>query len=154
MTATSESATAHAATSGPPPHPVWRRRGHRVLVVLLALGLVAALLVWAIPAPPSRLTLATGFAGGAYEHFGQRYAQALAASKVTVTLRPTQGSLENLALLSRADAPIQAAFVQGGVGAKPGRMLRVRSTNKRTESTCLSAATGRPAAGSARGSTG
>ncbi|MDL5031563.1 TAXI family TRAP transporter solute-binding subunit [Pelomonas sp. APW6] len=123
MTATSKPATAPAAPSGPPLGPAWRRRGYRVLVVLLALGLVAALLVWAIPAPPSRLTLATGFPGGAYEHFGQRYAQALAASKVTVTLRPTQGSLENLALLSRADAPVQAAFVQGGVGdaaAYPG----------------------------------
>ncbi len=91
--------------------------------LLLALALVAGLLIWTIPAPPNHITIATGFKGGAYEHFGQRYAQALSASKVTVTLRPTQGSLENLALLTRGDKPVQAAFVQGGVGdggAYPG----------------------------------
>lgn len=98
------------------PTPGWRRRVQRILTGVLTLALIAALLVWAIPSPPTRLTLATGFTGGAYEHFGQRYAQALAASKVTVTLRPTQGTLENLALLSRREAAVQAAFVQGGVG--------------------------------------
>lgn len=106
-----------------PSAPLWPRTGRKVALLLLALALVAGLLIWAIPAPPSHITLATGFKGGAYEHFGQRYAQALAASKVKVALRPTQGSLENLALLSRGDAPVQAAFVQGGVGdgaAYPG----------------------------------
>ena len=101
----------------------WRRAGRRWALVLAGLAGVAGLLMWAIPAPPNHLTIATGFKGGAYEHFGQRYAQALAASKVQVTLRPTQGTLENLALLSRADHPVQAAFVQGGVGdgqAYPG----------------------------------
>jgi len=111
------------ASSALTPPSFWQRAGRRTALLLAVVAAVAGLLVWAIPSPPTQLTIATGFKGGAYEHFGQRYAQALAASKVKVALRPTQGSLENLALLSRAEHPVQAAFVQGGVGdaaAYPG----------------------------------
>lgn len=66
------------------------------------------------PNPPRHVVLATGSAQGAYHEFGQRYVKALAAHGITVELRETQGTLENLALLRDDDSHVEIAFVQGG----------------------------------------
>ena len=62
--------------------------------------------------PPRKITLATGPEQSAYEEFGKRYAQALATHGIQVTLRPSQGSAENLRLLQ--DGEVDIGFVQGG----------------------------------------
>lgn len=80
--------------------------------VALALLLLALAYWWLDPMPPRSITLATGPEQSAYAEFGKRYAQALARHGIQVTLRPTQGSAENLTLLQ--DGEVEIGFVQGG----------------------------------------
>ena len=78
----------------------------------------AALLVGAYalldPAPPKRVVLATGPEQSAYAAFGKRYADELSRYGITVELRPTLGSRENLRLLRNGKESVDLAFVQGG----------------------------------------
>jgi len=85
--------------------------------VALALLLLALAYWWLDPMPPRNITLATGPEQSAYAEFGKRYAQALATHGIQVTLRPTQGSAENLRLLQ--DGEVEIGFVQGGSNEAP-----------------------------------
>jgi hypothetical protein len=80
--------------------------------VLLAIGLLVLAYLWLDPAPPRSVTLATGPAQSAYDAFGKRYRQALAANGIDVVLLPSQGSSDNLRLLREGKADL--GFVQGG----------------------------------------
>lgn len=68
------------------------------------------------PAPPSHFTIATGSEGGAYYRYAQQYKALLAKHGVTINVRSTKGSVENLELLRAQDGDVQVAFVQGGAG--------------------------------------
>ena len=81
-------------------------------VLLLALGLLAAVYWWLDPQPPRTVTLATGPADSAYADFGQRYAQALARDGIQVKLLTTDGPVSNLQALR--DGRADVAFVRGG----------------------------------------
>jgi TRAP transporter TAXI family solute receptor len=91
--------------------------------ILLIVGPVAALVVGAIwlafqfvePEPPRRIAIATGGQAGGYYAFGQRYAAVLKRHGVTLDVRPTAGSIENVALLSDPQSGVGAALLQGGV---------------------------------------
>ena len=85
---------------------------------LLALALLWGAYQWLQPNPPRHVVLATGVPQSAYAEFGKRYATALARHGITVELRNTQGSAENLDLL-RNDSGVDIAFVQGGTWLKP-----------------------------------
>lgn len=91
---------------------------------ILAKALIAALCltgaIWIVlehvnPPPPSTITIATGFRGGAYEYFGKQYREILARSHVTLHLRLTDGTGENLKLLRDPNSGVDIALVQGGV---------------------------------------
>ena len=76
------------------------------------------------PAPPTRITIATGGPNGAYYAFGHRYREILARDGVTLEVLETNGSLENIALLESPDAGVDVAFVQGGTeGHARGKTL-------------------------------
>lgn len=83
----------------------------------LGLLLVAAgcALAWHFvgPAPPRLVRLATGPEGSAYREVAESWAAALGRQGVAVTLRPTEGALENLALLR--DGQVDLAPLQGGL---------------------------------------
>jgi len=83
-------------------------------LVLLSLLLLVLAYWWLDPTPPRTVTLATGQPRGAYAQFGERYVQILKRHGIQVTLRGTQGSAENLALLRDAKSGVDVAFVQGG----------------------------------------
>ncbi len=88
---------------------------------IAAMLLLAGLLLFAgyralDPTPVRHIVLATGPDQGAYGEFAKRYQPLLAAQGVSVTLRKTQGSAENLALLRDPASGVQVAFVQSGVG--------------------------------------
>ena len=83
-------------------------------LAILGVGLAVAAYWWLNPTPPKTVTLATGPAQSAYEAFGQRYQEALAASGIEVVLLPSDGSSSNLQLLR--DGRADLAFVQGGTG--------------------------------------
>jgi uncharacterized protein len=100
----------------------------------LALWAVAAALTavvvglslrFADPFPPTRIVLATGQPGGAYDGFGREYQSRLAREGLRVELRRTAGSVENLERLLRGE--VDVAFVQGGTYPllkDPGGRLR------------------------------
>jgi TRAP-type uncharacterized transport system substrate-binding protein len=84
--------------------------GPFIVLGLLLLGLA----YWALdPTPPKTVILATGPAQSAYDEFGARYAKALRAKGIKVTLVQTEGSTANLALLRAGKADL--GFVQGGI---------------------------------------
>ena len=65
------------------------------------------------PAPPKRIVITTGGESGAYYQFAQRYAAILALDGITLEVKSSAGSLENLDRLKADEA--QVGFVQGGV---------------------------------------
>ncbi len=98
----------------------WLRLGRRDLFKALAgifciLGAVSLVLIYLFPAPPSKISIATAFKGGAYELFGHHYQKILARSDLKSDVLLTDGSVENLKLLQDQNAGVQVAFVQGGV---------------------------------------
>src|SRR5688572_17848974 len=78
-------------------------RGERDDAVLLGVAILVAV-AWIVaqffhPAPPRRITLASGPADGMYHVHAQRYREILKRHGITVEERQTAGSSENLALL-------------------------------------------------------
>jgi TRAP transporter TAXI family solute receptor len=66
------------------------------------------------PAPSDRLVISTGPDGGAYQAYARRYQEIISANRVTVELRPSSGSVENLERI-HSDPSVDAALVQSGV---------------------------------------
>ncbi|MDP2330758.1 MAG: TAXI family TRAP transporter solute-binding subunit [Reyranella sp.] len=85
------------------------------LAVICTTGLVWAALGYFVPVPPKKITIAAGSKGGAYEFYARKYRDVLARHSVTVDVRSTEGSAENLRLLQDPAAGVIAGFVQGGV---------------------------------------
>ena len=87
-------------------------------VALLLVGIGLAVAWWTVrPAPPKRIVLSAGAAGGAYLAFAQRYADVLARDGVSVEIRASPGSVENLRRLRLPQSDPQAAdvaFLQSG----------------------------------------
>src|SRR5690242_15558389 len=65
------------------------------------------------PAPPDHIVITTGSESGAYYQFAGRYSAILAKNGISLEVRPSAGSVENLQRLHDNEA--QVAFVQGGV---------------------------------------
>jgi TRAP transporter TAXI family solute receptor len=84
------------------------------IAVLLVLGALYVAYQFVDPAPPREIVLATGDAGGAYSQFGRQYAAAMSRHGISVELRETAGSGENLELLA-TDSGVHLAFVQSGL---------------------------------------
>jgi TRAP transporter TAXI family solute receptor len=64
------------------------------------------------------VAIATGGKEGAYYRFAGRYAELLARDGITLEVRSTSGSVENLGLLAASESGVDVAFVQGGTGAE------------------------------------
>lgn len=67
------------------------------------------------PAPPNHFVISTGNESGAYHLFAQRYKDLLAHEKITVELRPSSGSVENLNRLVNPEARYDVALIQSGI---------------------------------------
>ena len=88
-------------------------------LVSVLTGLIAALFagIWFIlPQPPQTLTIATGFPDGLYSQFANHLKTELAKEKITLQIRNTGGSVDNLALINDPNSGIDLAIVQSGVG--------------------------------------
>ncbi len=68
------------------------------------------------PAPPQRISIATGSPQGAYFAYGKAYSEILERNGVQLEVRPTAGSVENIQLLQAESQPVDVAFMQGGIG--------------------------------------
>ena len=83
--------------------------------IVIALAFILAL-QWVKPAPPTRVIIATGRPDGAYYHFALRYRERLARQGITLDIRETSGSVDNVRLLRDPGSGVDLAFVQGGTG--------------------------------------
>ncbi|WP_437638238.1 TAXI family TRAP transporter solute-binding subunit [Sorangium sp. So ce854] len=95
----------------------YRRELLRVWTPFLLLGLVALVatyLLFVEPPPPRQVTIATGQPTGRYHAFAEQYRAYLAGVGITVEIRETAGSAENVALLLDPASGVSLAFVQGG----------------------------------------
>jgi TRAP transporter TAXI family solute receptor len=81
---------------------------------LLGIALLVVAYWFLDPQPPKRIVLGTGPENSAYAEFGKRYQQELKRYGITVELRNTAGSRENLVLLRDGKQKVDVAFVQGG----------------------------------------
>ncbi len=82
------------------------------IILIAGIGFVVAY-QFVQPAPPSRIVITTGGESGAYYQFAKRYAAILARDGITLEVKASAGSLQNLERLKADEA--QVAFVQGGV---------------------------------------
>jgi TRAP-type uncharacterized transport system substrate-binding protein len=78
-------------------------------------SIVSLVLIYFIPAPPSKITMATAFKGSSFEYWGRQYRETFARSNVELELRETAGAPENLKLLQDPKSGVQIALVIGGV---------------------------------------
>src|SRR5580692_7744635 len=93
----------------------WHTTLLRALVAIICFaGALWLGLAYFNPAPPSAITIATGPKGGAYEFFAQQYREKLARARVTLNIRITDGTSENIRLLEDPKSGVQVGFVVGG----------------------------------------
>jgi TRAP-type uncharacterized transport system substrate-binding protein len=92
----------------------WRRfRALTAIIGIVAIGSLA--LIYFIPAPPSKVVMATAFKGASFEYYGRQYQEIFARSHVELELRETAGAVENLKLLEDPNSDVEIAFVTGGL---------------------------------------
>lgn len=68
------------------------------------------------PAPPKEITIATGDVTGACYAYGQRYREILFRHGITLQVRSTKGSVENLELLRQGEG-VDIAHVRKAIKA-------------------------------------
>lgn len=91
-----------------------------LFVTLLPAVLVLAFATWALlhfvrPAAPRTLTISTGPDASSFQRAAERYQKAFARNGVTLRLRPSNGSLENLRRIADPKSDVDVGFVQVGV---------------------------------------
>lgn len=86
-------------------------------IVLTLVGFIVAY-QFVSPAPPRHITIATGQPTGTYYAIGKQYKAILARDKVTLTVRETSGSVENLLLIADQNSGVDVVLMQGGVAGQ------------------------------------
>ncbi|MBU3562099.1 TAXI family TRAP transporter solute-binding subunit [Polynucleobacter hallstattensis] len=96
-----------------------RKNIHNPVAVVIAFLMLVVILfatLWVlVPPPPRSIELATGFPTGLYQQFGEKLQSELAGEGISLKLRTTGGTIDNLALLKDPHAGVDFAMVQGGV---------------------------------------
>ena len=85
-------------------------------MIVVLIGFVVAY-QFVAPAPPRKIIIGTGSPKGAYFAFGKKYSEIFAKEKISLEVKITAGSAENLKLLEADSDGVDIAFVQGGMGA-------------------------------------
>ncbi len=85
-------------------------------VILTSLaGVMATYFLFVEAPPPRHFVMATGSEEGAYHRFAERYRDLLAKDGITLEIRITNGSVENLELLKEESSDVLVGFVQSGI---------------------------------------
>jgi uncharacterized protein len=98
----------------------WAWKDHLTVVGPAAIAVIIAFVVafqWVKPAPPTRVVIATGRNDGAYYRYAQLYRERFAKAGITLEVRETSGSVENIRLLEDSRNGVDIAFVQGGTAS-------------------------------------
>jgi len=85
------------------------------IAFLILVAILFATLWILVPPPPRSIELATGLPSGLYQQFGEKLQSELAEEGVSLRLRTTGGTSDNLALLKDPYSGVDFAMVQGGV---------------------------------------
>jgi TRAP-type uncharacterized transport system substrate-binding protein len=93
-----------------------KRRLLAIITPVLFTAFISVILAYYLT-PPDTLTMTTGFEGGTYANFGQRYQKILAREKVHLEVLPSSGSVENLKRLGDRSLRVDAGFVQDGTSS-------------------------------------
>ena len=80
---------------------------------------LVALILWGLfrfldPAPPRTLVMTTGSEGGSYHHFALALEDRLEEEGLTLELRPSRGSIDNLERLTDGSGEVQIGLIQSG----------------------------------------
>lgn len=98
-----------------------------LLLSIVVIGTLVLTFVMLVEAPPPlKIVMATGSKEGAYYRYAQRYAELLKQEGVTLEIRSTKGSVENLKLLNDEDSDVYVALVQSGI-ADPAKCEKLES---------------------------
>lgn len=98
-------------------------------IVPLALLLAWALFRFLDPAPPRTLVMTTGGQSGGYHHFALALQERLAEEGLTLELRTSSGSVDNLERLSDGTGAVQLGLIQSGTTSlvEPQRLKGLES---------------------------
>ena len=88
-----------------------------ILFAVCVVGLVFLILNFLIPAPPKNLVMVTGSHSGAYQPVGEMFKLELAKYGISLEVRETKGSEENLILISAKNSDVDLALMQSGTGS-------------------------------------
>jgi TRAP transporter TAXI family solute receptor len=84
--------------------------------IILLTAIVIGAAFWIVrPAPPDTITIAAGPSGSIFRVTAEKYRKILARDGVKLRILPSEGSLENLRMLSNPAIKVDVGFVQGGV---------------------------------------
>jgi TRAP transporter TAXI family solute receptor len=78
-------------------------------------SIVSLILIYFIPTPPSKVTMATAFKGSSFEYYGRQYREIFARSNVDLELRPSSGAGENIKLLQDPRSGVQFSLMVSGI---------------------------------------
>ena len=94
-----------------------RREKLKLFLPAIVLTFIGFVVVYQFvdPAPPRQITIACGTQEGANFMFAKTYQEIMAKEGVTLNIRTTEGSAENLKLLMAESDGVDVAFVQGGL---------------------------------------
>ena len=81
------------------------------------------------PAPPRHIIIGTGSPKGAYYAFAKKYSELFAKENISLEVKITAGSAENLKLLEADSDGVDIAFIQSGMGvlAKTEKLVSLGS---------------------------
>jgi TRAP transporter TAXI family solute receptor len=98
------------------PYLSWRDLAVGVwpLIILTIIAFIVTLR-FVSPAPPHKLTMVTGPADSTFERVGERYKKILAREGITLTLLPSEGSVDNLNRLADPKSKVDIGLVQAGL---------------------------------------
>jgi TRAP transporter TAXI family solute receptor len=85
---------------------------------------------WLIgPSCPKHIVIATGSTEGSYFAYAEQYREILARDGITLEVKSTAGSIENIGLLKADESGVSLAIVQGGTADDPsaGRIQSLAS---------------------------
>jgi TRAP transporter TAXI family solute receptor len=94
---------------------------HKKLCISAALVFLLLIAFWLLsryisPAPPKSFVFTAGASDGAYYKYALRYKAILAKEGITLDVRESKGSVENIQRLEDKKNDVLAGFVQGGLG--------------------------------------
>jgi TRAP transporter TAXI family solute receptor len=97
-------------------------------ILIAIIGFVVAY-QFVAPAPPGNISIGTGSEKGAYFAYGKKYRDLFAKNNISLEVKVTAGSAENIKLLESDSDGVDIAFVQGGMSAfsKTGNLVSLGS---------------------------